>query len=138
MGPIFAFVIWVAARSLIILWTTEDDTAYNSAPTDLEPLLHVLKHLASKWPCSQRYFDFVQLILDTKNDPNGPTGLDIFSDTRRTAYGLHHGLGALANRRATELFLQTDDFLEMPLLDISDLMMSQVGNGMADLDAEWL
>ncbi|KAL1896322.1 hypothetical protein Sste5346_004706 [Sporothrix stenoceras] len=108
LGPLFAFVIWVAARSLIILWTTgntaeggvtDNTTTPFTPPTHLTTLLAVLHQSAHYWPCAQCYVDILQLILDTKNNPGGPTGLAIFNDTRRTAYGLRRRLGSLASLR---------------------------------------
>ncbi|ERS98281.1 hypothetical protein HMPREF1624_05065 [Sporothrix schenckii ATCC 58251] len=111
LGPLFAFVVWVAARSLIILWTTgntadgvaDATTATASSPfappPHLTTLVAVLHQSARYWPCAQCYVDILQLILDTKNNPGGPTGLAIFNDTRRTAYGLRRRLGSLASLR---------------------------------------
>ncbi|KAF7359508.1 Fungal specific transcription factor domain-containing protein isoform 2 [Mycena sanguinolenta] len=103
LGPMFAFVVWVAARSLIILWTTGYEKTYGSTtPSDLDPLLGCLRILERQWPCAGRYADLIQLILDTKNNPGGPTGLEVFNDTRRTAYGLQVRLGTLAGERLPE------------------------------------
>lgn len=140
LGPIFAFVVWVAARSLIIMWTTGYENTYGSLPTDLEPLLSGLRQMATRWPCAQRYADTIQLILDTKNSPGGPMGLDIFNDTRRTAYGLQNRLGTLAGPRAADLYSQSFDFLDMPILDLGDMTVPRVGIGIfpSELDGEWL
>lgn len=129
LGPMFAFVVWVAARSLIILWTTGHENTYGSMPTDLEPLLSTLRQLSITWPCSQRYANLIQLILDTKNNPGGPTGLEIFNDTRRTAYGLQNRLGLLAGHQVPEY-----DFLDMPVLEIGELTNTFV----TDIEGEWL
>ncbi len=101
-------------------------------PADLESLLASLRQMAIRWPCAQRYADLIQLILDTKNNPGGPTGLDIFNDTRRTAYGLQHRLGTLAGLQIPEF-----DFLDMPLLDVE---LTTPWNGFfgAETDGEWL
>lgn len=129
LGPMFAFSIWVAARSLIILWTTGYETTSGEMPADLESLLSSLHHSAVHWPCAQSYVDIIQLILDTRNDPGGPTGLDIFNDTRRTSYGLQNSLGTLAGFRAMQVFTELDDFLDVPFLEAEHR---------ADLDSEWL
>ena len=140
LGPMFAFIVWVAARSLIILWTTGHETTYGSMPNDLEPLLRALRQSAVQWPSAQRHVDIIQLILDTKNNPGGPTGLDIFNDTRRTAYGLQNRLGTLAGHRAMEMFSISEDFLDIPFLEIGDMTASRMGIGAfgGDLDGEWL
>ena len=118
LGPMFAFTVWATARSLVILWTTGyETTGYGATtPADLDPLLNCLRHMASTWPSAQRYADLIQLILDTKDNPGGPTGLEIFNDTRRTAYGLQHRLGTLAGCHVPDF-----DFLDIPLLDAADL-----------------
>lgn len=134
----FAFVIWVAARSLIILWTTGYENTYGSMPSDLESLLHALRQMAIWWPCAQRHVDLIQLIIDTKNSPGGPTGLEIFNDTRRTAYGLQNLLGTLAGRRAKEKYPRLFDFLDMPILDGGDLTSSWLTNFGSEIDGEWL
>ncbi|KAL6812035.1 fungal-specific transcription factor domain-containing protein [Trichoderma sp. SZMC 28015] len=133
LGPLFAFVVWVAARSLIILWTTGHENTYGSMPTDLEPLLSSLRQLSIPWPCSQRYINLIQLILDTKNNPGGPTGLEIFNDTRRTAYGLQNRLSTLADPQVPEF-----DFLDMPLLDMNEMSAPWSSTFVADVDGEWL
>lgn len=140
LGPIFAFVVWVAARSLIIMWTTGYENTYGALPSDLEPLLTSLRQMATRWPCAQRYADTIQLILDTKNSPGGPMGLDIFNDTRRTAYGLQNRLGTLAGPRTTDVYSQSFDFLDMPILDLSDMAVPRIGMGnfQSELDGEWL
>ena len=138
LNPMFAFVVWVAARSLIILWTTGYETAYGSMPTDLEPLLNVLRQMSTRWLCAQRYADIIQLILDTKNNPGGPTGLEIFNDTRRTSYGLQNLLGSLVVPSAPEAFSSSFDFLDMPLLDIGEFGASRMGTFGAENDGEWL
>ena len=138
LNPMFAFVVWVAARSLIILWTTGYETAYGSMPTDLEPLLNVLRQMSSRWLCAQRYADLLQLILDTKNNPGGPTGLEIFNDTRRTSYGLQNVLGTLVVRPAQDAFSGSFDFLDTPLLDIGDFGTSRMGAFGVENDGEWL
>ncbi|KIW14899.1 hypothetical protein PV08_07684 [Exophiala spinifera] len=138
LNPMFAFVVWVAARSLIILWTTGYENTFGSMPVDLEPLLSVLRQMSTRWMCAQRYADIIQLILDTKNNPGGPTGLEIFNDTRRTSYGLQNLLGTLVAHRAPESFSNSFDFLDMPLLDLGDFGPSRIGNFVTDNDGEWL
>ncbi|KAK5039178.1 hypothetical protein LTR13_003434 [Exophiala sideris] len=138
LNPMFAFVVWVAARSLIILWTTGYETTYESVPADLEPLLNILRQMAIRWPCAQRYTDIIQLILDTKNNPDGPTGMDIFNDTRRTSYGLQSLLGTLIPPRTQEAFPNSFDFLDMALPDFSDFNTSRLDFFGAENDGDWL
>jgi hypothetical protein len=102
-------------------------------PTDLEPLLSSLRQLSTSWPCSQRYASLIQLILDTKNNPGGPTGLEIFNDTKRTAYGLQNRLGTLAGYQVPEF-----DFLDMPVLDIGELTAPWNSTFMSEAEGEWL
>ncbi|RFU28718.1 hypothetical protein B7463_g7621, partial [Scytalidium lignicola] len=135
LGPTFAFVVWVAARSLVILWTKGYESTYGSIPADLEPLLSALRQLSLRWPCAQRYNDIIQLILDTKNNPGGPTGLEIFNDTRRTVYGLQNHLGLLAGHRIPEMYSHSLDFLDM---DLDDLTSPWTGTFGSEMDSEWL
>jgi hypothetical protein len=135
LGPAFAFVVWVAARSLVILWTKGYENTYGSIPTDLEPLLSALRQLSIRWPCAQRYNDIIQLILDTKNNPSGPTGLEIFNDTRRTVYGLQSRLGTLAGHRVTEMHSHSLDFLDM---DLNELASPWIGTFGSEMDSECL
>ncbi|OAP57360.1 hypothetical protein AYL99_08098 [Fonsecaea erecta] len=138
LNPMFAFVVWVASRSLIILWTMGYETNYESIPPDLEPLLSVLRHMATRWPCAQRYADIIQLILDTKNNPDGPTGIDIFNDTRRTSYGLQNLLGTFTVPRTQEVFLNSFDFLDMALPDFNDLGSSRMRIFGPESVGDWL
>ncbi|KAI0813686.1 fungal-specific transcription factor domain-containing protein [Xylaria sp. FL0064] len=140
LDPMFAFVVWVAIRSLIILWTSGYETTYATLPTDLEPMMWTLREMGRHWPCAQRYLDIVQLILDTKNNPGGPTGLEIFNDTRRTAYGLQKRLGKLAGNASNQAFVNPLDFLDTPLLDSGEFDLGRGGSfgfsfGMVD---DWL
>jgi hypothetical protein len=134
LGPVFAFVIWVAARGLVILWTKGYETTYSSVPTDLEPLMNALRQLAIRWPCAQRYIDIIQVILDSKNYPGGPTGLDIFNDTGRTVYALQNRLGTLAGHRTTEMHSYPLDFLDV---SINEFNSPWVGLG-SEMGSEWL
>jgi hypothetical protein len=138
LNPMFAFVVWVASRSLIILWTTGYETNHESTPADLEPLLHVLRQMAARWPCAQRYADIIQLILDTKNNPEGPTGIDVFNDTRRTSYGLQSLLGTLIVSRTQEAFHNAFDFLDLTLPDQTDFGTSRMGIFGPEHDGDWL
>ncbi|KAF4811740.1 Citrinin biosynthesis transcriptional activator ctnR [Colletotrichum siamense] len=140
LGPTFPFVVWVAARSLVMLWTMGYETARGAVPDDLEALLHTLRQSAIHWSCSQRYSDMVQLIVDTKNSPSGPVGLEIFNDTRRTAYGLQNRLGALVDCQAMALFAGSDDFLDVGFSDLLNFSGPQVGLRGAgrEFDADWL
>ncbi|KAH8900432.1 hypothetical protein GQ53DRAFT_862576, partial [Thozetella sp. PMI_491] len=133
LGPMFAFVIWVAARSSIILWTTGYESTCGPMPADLEPLLGRLRLMATRWGCAQQYVNLIQLILDTKDNPGGPTGLDIFNDTSRTAYGLQHRLGMLTGHQLPEF-----DFLDMQILNVGDLTTSWNAPFGTDTDGDWL
>lgn len=136
LGPMFAFVVWVAARTLIILWTTGYKSTYRQPPppADLDLLLGSLRQLSALWPCAKRYADLIQLILDTKNDPGGPTGLDIFNDTRRTAYGLLVRLEMLAGQQMVPEF----DFLEMPAFDVADWATPWTSTFAPEIEGDWL
>lgn len=123
LGPIFVFIVWVGARSLVILWTrggyspdelckavhksTSAASSSSSAacmlPPDLETILTSLRHMAVRWPCAQRYVDIIQMIIDTKNSPGGPPGIDIFNDPRRTSYVIQSRFKALANGRRASM-----------------------------------
>lgn len=139
LGPLFAFVVWVAARGLIILWTTGYENTYGSTPIDLEALVNALSQLSTAWPCAQSYADIIQLILDTKNSPGGSAGLEIFNDTRRTSYGLKNRLGGTsAIHRANDLLSHSFDFLDMPILDMGDLGAPRGGIFGPEDDGEWL
>ncbi|KAI1122251.1 fungal-specific transcription factor domain-containing protein [Nemania abortiva] len=138
LSPMFSFVVWVASRSLVILWTSGYEATYGTMPTDLKPMLWTLRQMGTHWPCAQRYVDIIQLIIDTKNNPGGPTGLDIFNDTRRTAYGLQNRLGKLAGNRSNQALMTSFDFLDIPSLDIGGVGLGRsdsFGLGMVD---EWL
>ncbi|KAH8819286.1 fungal-specific transcription factor domain-containing protein [Xylogone sp. PMI_703] len=138
LGPMFAFVVWVAARSMVILWTTGYENSYGSTPKDLETLMTGLQQLALCWPCAQRYINIIQLILDTKNNPGGPTGLDIFNDTRRTAYGLQSRLGTVPGHPITEIYSHPFDFLDVSSFDISDLTTPWGGTFGSEIESDWL
>ncbi|KAF9874209.1 C6 transcription factor [Colletotrichum karsti] len=140
LGPTFPFVVWVAARSLVMLWTMGYETTRGTVPDDLEPLLHTLRQSAMHWPCSQRYSYMIQLIVDTKNSPSGPVGLEIFNDTRRTAYGLQNRLGALVDCQAMALFAGLSDFLDVGFSDLLNFPGPQIGlRGVGrEFDADWL
>ncbi|ETS81553.1 hypothetical protein PFICI_06555 [Pestalotiopsis fici W106-1] len=139
LGPVFAFVVWVAARTLVILWTTGYENANGTTPDDLEPLLGILRHQALIWPCAQRHAEIIQLIVDTRDNPGGPTGIDIFNDTRRTSYGLQKHLGTLAGHPiAVEAFSNSFDFLDIPMLDEGELAFNRIETFGSETDGEWL
>lgn len=118
LGPIFAFIVWCAARALVILWTAGYENTYATTPADLVSLLDVLRQMSRRWQCAQQYADTIQFVLDTKNKPDGFTGLDIFNDTRRTAYGLRKRLGGLVSAHNTNHQLgPLFEFLGMPTLE---------------------
>ena len=140
LGPQFAFVVWVSARSLIILSTTGFDTDTEAMTCDLDALMKGLGHLASRWPSAGRYRDLIQLIIDTKDGPDGATGLDIFNDTRRTAHGLERALGEISRRRNAEILPSSLDFLDMPFLDngdAADPMLPWMSSFGLEADDEW-
>lgn len=89
------------------------------------------------WRCAERYVDLIRLILDTRNDPGGPTGLQVFSDIGKTVYGLQKLLGSMARRRAIDKDPHSFDFLDMPMLDGNSMGMPNVLGFGPELD-EWL
>jgi hypothetical protein len=103
-------------------------------PADLEPLLNALRQLATRWPCAQRYIDIIQVILDSKNYPGGPTGLDIFNDTGRTVYALQNRLGNLTGNRMTEMYPYSLDFLDVSVNDFNHPWNSFD----SEISSEWL
>ncbi|KAJ5611885.1 hypothetical protein N7528_008990 [Penicillium herquei] len=139
LGPMFAFALWIASRSLLILWTTGYEKSYGPMPADLGILLSSLQRLALRWPCAQRYSDLIQLILDTKDTANGPSILDIFNDTKRTAHGLQERLAPISLNMFTDLNLTSFDFLEGSGFDTGDpftpLNMVPLGIELGD---DWL
>jgi len=145
LGPIFAFIVWCAARSLVILWTAGYENAYEPTPPDLVSLLGVLRQMSTRWQCAQRSADTVQFILDTKNEPDGRAGLRIFNDTRRTVYGLQNRLGTLvAAHNATNELGSLFDFLDMPILDASGfpvfppMIGNELGTFAPEIDGQWM
>jgi hypothetical protein len=92
-GPMLAFIAWVAARSLIILWTTGHEGSKQTRPPDLEVLLNVLQQMAPIWPCAGRYVEIIQVALESWQTAGDGSHLQIFNDTRRTSYGLLLHLG---------------------------------------------
>jgi|SRR5688572_5908552 hypothetical protein len=139
LGPTFGFAVWLAARGLIILWTMGYETTYSSTPKDLEPLLHALKESAIYWPWAQRHSDVIQLILDTKDSPSGPVGLELFNDTRRTSYTLQKRLAKLSSKTGT-LFPISDGLLDLGFSDLNSLSISQCGFGgiSSEFGQEWM
>ncbi|KAK7896933.1 hypothetical protein LTR67_004821 [Exophiala xenobiotica] len=118
LGPIFAFIVWCAARALVILWTAGYENTYGSTPPDLVSLLDILRQMSRRWQCAQHYADTIQFVLDTKNNQDGLAGLDIFNDTRRTVYGLRQRLGNLiAAHNTTHQLGPLFEFLGMPMLE---------------------
>ncbi|KAK6442376.1 hypothetical protein LTR95_001392 [Oleoguttula sp. CCFEE 5521] len=97
LPPMFASVLWVAARSLAILWTTN----HESTP----PVLTWTRYLSD------------YLIMDDTDAEAWPKLLEIFNDTRRTAYGLEKKLGKIAGSPSANQDLFSFDFLDMPFLD---------------------
>lgn len=141
LGPVFAFTMWVAARSLIILWTMGYERTYGPMPADLEPLLKILHLQGMRWPCAQRYAETIQLILDTKASPGGPVGLDVFNDTKQTSYGVQKRLGkleSLLGRQTIDTFPNPLDFMQFPSGNqdaTRDLNPGIFGHG---ISGEWL
>ena len=116
LGPMFAFIVWVAARSLVILWTTGHEGAYETKPADLELLMNVLHQMTPIWPGAGHYLDIIQHTLDSWQTTGGSTVLQIFNDTRRTSYGLMLQLGQSA--RARKLAdLDLNEFFDMGFLE---------------------
>ena len=139
LGPMFAFVIWVASRSLLILWTTGYEKSYESVPAELETFIATLRSLAVRWPCAQRYSDIIQLVLDNKNNAGGAPILDIFNDTRRTAYGLQDRLGPMSSHLFTEYLPPSFDFLDVSGLNVDTIDGPwNVGDFPCELNDEWL
>ena len=135
----FAFVIWVASRSLLILWTTGYEKSYESVPAELETFIATLRSLAVRWPCAQRYSDIIQLVLDNKNNAGGAPILDIFNDTRRTAYGLQDRLGPMSSHLFTEYLPPSFDFLDVSGLNVDTIAGPwNVGDFPCELNDEWL
>lgn len=108
LGPVFAFIVWVAARSLMILWTTGHEGNLQTKPPDLESLLNVLRQMAPTWPCAGRYVNIIEIVLDSWQSEGGGRNLQIFNDTRRTSYGLLLHLG------------QSVEFQNLPNMDLSE------------------
>jgi hypothetical protein len=121
LGPNFAFVLWVASRSLVILSTTGYESSRERTNNDMQPLLNALRHLGRQWPSAARYSELVQLVLDTQDSPGGPSYLQIFNDTKKTAYGLERCLGAMAQRRKVDIQPNAFDFLDLPVLDAAEI-----------------
>ena len=130
LGPPFAFMLWVAARSIIILWTTGFE---NTTGPDMDALLSVLRNMAKTWPCAQRYVDLIQFMLDS---PGSGTSA-VFNDTRRTAYGLEKTLGNLARFRSTSDQVYFFDFLEPSFFDGADVNAPWSQPFQLDADNEW-
>lgn len=134
----FAFIVWVAARSLTLLWTTGCEDNTGPMPIDLESLLSTLQQLVIYWPSAQRYSDLIELILDAKNGGNSNEGLAIFNDTGHTSYGLQIRLGKLVARRVLETLSQTHDFLEIPILEAGGFTSPGMGFFGLQEEGEWL
>jgi hypothetical protein len=103
--------------------------------------------MSRRWQCAQQYVDTIQFVLDTKNKPNGPAGLDIFNDTKRTAFGVRQRLGNLiAAHKDTHQLGPLFEFLGMPMLEdggfsgFQPTMGDDFGFGslMPDVDSEWM
>ncbi|GAD96499.1 hypothetical protein FG09884.1 [Paecilomyces variotii No. 5] len=138
LGPMFAFVVWVASRSLIILWTTGYEAAKELLPPDLEILLNILRQLSMRWPCAQKYTEIIQLVLERKDSSGGATILDIFNDTRRTSYGLQNRLKPASAPSLTDFSPHSFDFLDVPGLDM-DLTAPWDGPNLSTaLGGDWL
>jgi hypothetical protein len=119
LGPTFAFIVWVAARSLIILWTTGYEGSQQMKPADLESLLGVLRQMAPLWPCAGRYLEIIDVVIDSWHTDGGVNTLHIFNDTRRTSYSLLLQLG------------QSAEFQHLPDMNLSeffDIRFLEEGN----------
>jgi hypothetical protein len=101
LGPICSFLVWIASRNRIILWTNAEQISLSPVvPQELHDLIDVLRRMATRWESAQRYADLVQLILDTRSCTGAEARLRIFNDTRRTAYGIDKLLGQLATENS--------------------------------------
>lgn len=139
LGPMFAFVVWVASRSMLILWTTGYEKSSGSVPADLDILLSALRRLGLYWPCAQRYTNIIQLVLDAKNNAGGPLVLEIFNDTRRTAHGLQDRLGSISSHLFSEIYPQPWNLLGNSSLYNDDLGGAlYLGDMWTDTCDEWL
>jgi hypothetical protein len=138
LGPVFAFVLWVAARSLVIMWATGSTNVHAPSDDDMKTLMSALQLSALRWPCAKRFFDLLQLALDNEGSPGGPQNLDIFIDTRRTAYGLEKRLGGLASRQLPDLFAQPWDFLDLPFPEDGNLATHWIPDLGLGTIREWL
>ncbi|KAF4549593.1 Fungal Zn(2)-Cys(6) binuclear cluster domain-containing protein 15 [Elsinoe fawcettii] len=138
MGPFFAFVLWVASRSLIIIHMTTGDTFSLQSNTNLDILTTGLQQLAIYWPCAQKYLDLIQTILDAGTSPGGPQDLDAFRDTKKTTYGLERRLHMLKSRQINEVASHAFDFLDMPLLEMADFNDPWLANTSMQDNDQWL
>lgn len=135
LGPEFAFVLWVAARSLVILWTSGYESPQQSVPAELDLLLSTLRQMSTYWPCAGRYVEILQLAMDSRNVPGGNTILQIFNDTRRTSYGLLHRLGPHVGVADPNM----SDFLDMAFLEEGELSWNMTADPMRNgLTADWI
>ena len=142
LGPTFVFIVWVASRNLIILWTAGHETGYGSIPSDLVTLLAVLRKTSTRWDCARSYAELIQFILDTKDRSSGAPGLSVFVDTKRTAYGIQNLLGSLAAENSTPRLDPLFDWLGLSTLEHDDLTMPGLGTQpimfVQDENSDWI
>jgi hypothetical protein len=141
LGPLFAFTLWVASRSLVIMRSTGLETAVGHIGNDLDTFMNALEQLSLRWPCARRYHDLVKMMSDAEGsvDDIGSSAspeVNDFIDTRKTTYGLEMRLSMLKQRQILEAANQPFDFLDMPF----DLANDGWMNTSLDFDTggEWL
>lgn len=138
LGPICAFLVWIASRNLIILWTASRETAQDTLPADLSTLLNVLRQMSKRWQSAQRFADLIQLVIDTMWSDEGSCRLKIFNDTRRTAHGLYSILGQLATKNRITRLDQILDWLDIPLLDQGAESLFQEHQQQSSMGVDWV
>lgn len=136
LGSNIAFITWVGARSLIMLWITGYEGPTQVPPVELDVLTNTLQQLSILWPCASRYLEILNYIVGTKTDSAHSNARDIFIDTRRTSYSLLRNLGPLARTRSPNE-PDLSEFLDMSFLAEGDYS----GNFNAtdfDFSVDWL
>ncbi|KAG8626117.1 hypothetical protein KVT40_006518 [Elsinoe batatas] len=138
LGPLFAFVLWVAARSSLMLLTTSTDFTAVYADPDLVVLRGGLQQLSLFWSCAQNYLELIQIIMDSGNSPGGPQDIDAIRDTKKTTYGLERRLYMLKSRQVNQVVPHAFDFLDMPLFELDDTGDPWLDNLGPPIGDEWL
>lgn len=123
MGPLFVFAVWVASRSMIILWTLELEEEALAAPPELSTLRNTLRSLAIYWPCAENLSAIIDFVLEESDRPGDHAVLSVFNDVSRTAYGLRNALGEEATRsRAMQAARLWESYPLSGMEDIAYLM----------------